>query len=181
MTQDSEPPRQVTVRRILIATGALPAGGHRSPGDAEVLARSILGDARSGGNFSDLVARHSDIPSPSGHPNPGRLVILDHGVHGQTFQTFLFSLNERAARREEELGELVAAGRLAPKAAEAEMNRFLDACQDEAENAGLPHPRGTLPLGLGDLAFSLAEGEVGLVAWDSEDSPEGWLVVLREG
>ena len=61
------------------------------------------------------MVRHSDIPSPPGHPNPGRLVILDHGVHGQTFQTFLMSLNERAARREEELGELVSAGRLAPE------------------------------------------------------------------
>ncbi len=180
MSQDPEPLRQVTVRRILIATGALPAGGHRSPGDAEILARSVLEDVRSGGDFSYLVARYSDIPSPPGHPSPGRLAILGHGVHGQTFQTFLMSLNERAARREEELGELVSAGRFAPAAAEAEMNRFLDSCQDEAETAGLPHPRGTLPPGLGDLAFSLAEGEVGLVAWDPESSPEGWLVVLRE-
>lgn len=180
MTQDPEPLRQVTVRRILIATGALPAGGHRSPGDAEILARSVLEDVRSGSDFSALVARYSDIPSPPGHPSPGRLAILGHGVHGQTFQTFLMSLNERAARREEELGELVSTGRLAPAAAEAEMNHFLDACQDEAETAGLPHPRGTLPPGLGDLAFSLAEGEVGLVAWDPESSPEGWVVVLRE-
>ena len=60
------------------------------------------------------------------------------------------------------------------------MNNFLDACQDEAESASLPHPRSTLPTGLGDTAFALAPQEIGLVPWDGEDSPEGWQIVRRE-
>tara|TARA_B100001750_G_scaffold247004_1_gene271198 strand:- start:1917 stop:2483 length:567 start_codon:yes stop_codon:yes gene_type:complete len=181
VSSSQDPPLlEVAIRRIVIAVGLTPMGGQRSQEEAETLAAQALKEAQGGADFGALIAKYSDSRSSREATAPGLIVILNHGVQGETFQSFLLSLNERAARREEELGGLVRSGRLSPEQAEVEMNNFLDQCQDEAESAALPHPRSTLPRGLGDLAFSLEKGCIGILPWSTEISPEGWQVVLRE-
>lgn len=174
-------PERVSVQHVLISMAGTPVQGvTRTKEEAKKLAEDILKRARNGEDFGAIVVEYTDDKASIESTPPGRYRMLNDGVFDYEATRESFAIQKEVATIREPLVEKVQKGELTPQDASKEF-------QSQVEAAGLLKrlteaqwmPRGGMVPGFGEVAFSLAVGEVGLVEYSADKSPFGWHIIKR--
>lgn len=172
--------RRVIVQHILISmAGVERVNSTRTAEEAKALAYELLERAKNGEDFGELVKEYSDDHSSTLTDPPGRYKILDAGGFDYESMCKGIELQMQAAERSTVYEEKVMKGELTMQdAREQLMAEFSEQIKALQEIQWMERNGGLVP-GFGDMAFSLAVGEIGIVDFDPAKSPFGWHIIKR--
>jgi hypothetical protein len=174
-------PERIVIQHILISqAGVRGTGSTRTPEEAKQLADDLVARARGGEDFGALVNEYTDDAASKTADPPGSYRMLNSGVFDYDSVRESMQIQKQAEEIRTGVMAKVNAGEITPQEAQqvfmAEVEKLgliekLQAVQWMSRDDMVP--------GFGEVGFSLAVGEVGLLEYDPVKSPFGYHIIKR--
>jgi len=174
-------PERIVIQHILVSqAGVRGTGATRTAEEAEQLAKDLTARARGGEDFGALVNEYTDDAASKTADPPGSYRMLNSGVFDYDSVRESMQIQKQAEEIRTGVMAKVNAGEITPQEAQqvfmAEVEKLgliekLQAVQWMSRDDMVP--------GFGEVGFSLAVGEVGLLEYDPVKSPFGYHIIKR--
>ncbi|MCP3917122.1 MAG: hypothetical protein GY711_16360 [bacterium] len=172
-------PAKVVIQHCLLSFDQVPRiKAKRTKEEAEKLAGEIAEKVRAGEDLVALVREHSDDPVQPDDESPGVYRLLNNGVRDRVAERQMYELTRDFQKFDDGLREKQKAGELTAEQVTAQSEAERQATIEKLDELRWAARSGMVP-GFGNVAFSLKVGEVGISAFDADDSPFGWHVIKR--